>query len=242
MDARLRGVTLAAAALLVAAGALAADWPQWRGPDRDGKSPETGLLKSWSGGGPRQLWKVSGIGKGFSSPSIAGGKVFITGHLGDQLVIKAFDLKGKPKWSTNHGPGWRNNYPGSRGTPTVDGGNVYLLSGHGLLACYDAASGRKKWSADITKRFGGRPGGWGYAESPLVLGRAVLVTPGRSKCVVALDKNSGRPIWTSKGLSDGAHYSSLISFKFGRMNLLATMTEKSKLPTRRNSNRRNHLR
>ncbi|MHC4248985.1 MAG: outer membrane protein assembly factor BamB family protein [Planctomycetota bacterium] len=219
--------TSVAVILLVSVTAPAEDWPQWRGPTRDGKSPETGLLKRWPGGGPRQLWKVTGLGPGYSSPSVAGGRIYITGHSGGQLVMKALDLQGNEQWSVKHGPAWTKNYPASRGSPTVDGRNIYLLSGHGLLNCYATTDGRKLWSVDITKQFGGRPAHWGYAESPLVLGRGVLVTPGGSNCVVALDKGTGRTFWTSRGLDDGPQYSSLISFRFGRQDFLATMTQRS---------------
>jgi outer membrane protein assembly factor BamB len=213
--------------LLAAPVARADDWPQWRGPNRDGNSPETGLLKSWPSRGPKQVWKVTGVGQGFSSPSVAGGTVYVTGHAGNDLVIKALDLDGREKWPpVTHGPGWRTNHPGSRGSPTVDGRNVYVLSGKGLLVCYDAATGRRRWSVDITRAFGGKPGNWGYAESPLILGNAVIVTPGGSKCIVAIDKSSGRTVWTSKGLSDPANYSSCIAFKYRGASLVATLTSK----------------
>lgn len=225
MHRRLSAVLLAG--LFLAATSRASDWPQWRGPTRDGRSPETGLLKRWPGGGPKQVWKVTGLGAGYSSPTISGGAIYITGHSDGQLVLKALDLNGNEKWAVTHGRGWTNNYPAARGSATVDGKNVYLLSGHGLLTCYATKDGRKLWSADITKRFGGRPAHWGYAESPLVLGRGVLVTPGGSKCVVALDKMTGRVFWTSRGLNDGAQYSSLISFKVGERGFLATMTQQS---------------
>ena len=206
--------------LLLSFAACADDWPQWRGPNRDGKSAETGLLKSWPSGGPKLIWKVTGLGEGFSGPSIADGKIFVTGHIGNDLVLRSLDLNGRGLWRATHGPGWRKTHAGSRGTPTVDGRNVYLFSGMGLLVCYQAASGGRLWSVDVTKRFRGRPHTWGYAESVLIHGNLAIVSPGGPNCIVALDKNTGRTVWTSKGLNDRAHYSSCIAFKFEGASLI----------------------
>ncbi len=209
-------------------GAVAAerahDWPQWRGPDRDGKSPDVGLLKRWPSEGPRLVWKRTGIGVGFSSVAVSGSVVYITGHSGNDLVITAFDMNGGQVWKTVHGPGWRKNYPGSRGTPTVEGGNLYIMSGPGLVGCYDAKTGAKKWTVNVTRDFGGRTPGWGYAESVLIYGNAAVVTPGGRNCIVALNKLTGDRIWTSTGLSDPAGYGSCIAFTHQGVPMIANMT------------------
>ena len=207
--------------------ARADDWPQWRGLNRDGKSAETGLLKKWPSGGPKRIWKVTGIGGGFSGPAVTNGRIFTTGLVGENLVVKALDLGGKAVWRITHGPGWKKSHPGSRATPTVDGERMYLLSGKGLLSCYGVSDGRRKWSVDITRKFGGKAPKWGYAESPLVYGNLVVVSPGGPNCIVALDKKSGRRAWTSKGFSDVIHYSSCIGFEFKGVSLIATMTSKA---------------
>ncbi len=202
------------------------EWPQFRGPNRDGRSPDVGLLKKWPSGGPKLLWSVRGIGAGFSSASVAGGRVYITGVVGKDLVITAFDMNGKPRWKRTHGPGRASGYPGSRSSVTVNDGRLYLLSAKGILLCYSAKTGKKRWFADLTKSFGGGMPGWGYAESVLVYKNLAIVTPGRKNCIVALDKRTGRTVWTSSGLSDPAGYASCVPFVYRRIPLIATMTAK----------------
>ena len=147
-----------AAAAVMPGLARGETWPQWQGPRRDNVSRETGLLKQWPEEGPKLVWQVDDIGVGFSSVAVVGGKVYITGDKGDKLVISAFDLDGKLLWQTDHGAA-RGGPEGSRATPVIDNGNLYLLNGHGLVGCYDAANGEQKWSRQA-QDFGGRPGGW----------------------------------------------------------------------------------
>ncbi len=201
----------------------AAEWPGWRGPHRDGKSPDTGLLKSWPPQGPPLVWHVDGIGKGFSTVAVDQGVVYTSGDVGDRLTIFAFDLDGKPKWKTPHDAAWTSNHPGSRSTPMIDHGNLYIVSGHGLVGCYDAASGRPKWTAHL-KQFGGKVPGWGYAESVLILGDLAIVTPGGKHCIVALDKNNGRPLWTSQGFEAGAQYGSCYACQHQGLPMIVTGT------------------
>ena len=205
------------------AGAAAGEWPGWLGPNRDGKSPDTGLLKAWPEGGPKLLWKSDILGKGFSSVAVAGGTVYATGEPADALMLYAFDLDGTLKWKVPHGPACNAQYPGSRGTPTIDGNNLYLLSGNGLLGCFDARTGKAKWSRSA-KEFGGSPGGWGYAESPLVFDGLVVFKPGGARCIVALDKASGQDVWTSRGLSAGPEYGSCLLIPQERQPLIVTGT------------------
>jgi len=200
------------------------EWPGFRGPNRDGKSPDTGLLKEWPADGPKLLWKADSIGNGFSSVAVAGGMLYITGDVDGKLRLFAFDLEGKPKWHVDHGPAWTRNHPGSRATPTIDGGNLYLLSGVGLLGCFDARTGKLKWTKDA-KEFGGSPGGWGYAESVLIYESLAVFKPGGANCIVALDKQSGRPVWTSKGFTAAPEYSSCLAFAHEGVPLIATGTK-----------------
>jgi len=224
---------ITAAALVGAVAALragpceGADWPGWRGADRDGRSPDTGLLKSWPDGGPRLLWKATDIGKGFSSVAIAGGVVYISGDVGNEQSLHAYDLAGRKAWSVKHGPGWSGRRsPGAMGSPVVSGGKVYLLSGNGLLKCYDARTGAEKWSKELVRDFGGKQQGWGYSESPLIYKTLCIVKPGGSKCVVALNKDTGETVWTSTGLSDDPAWSSCIAVEFQGQPLIITTVGK----------------
>jgi len=218
-------VVLAAAAVVCAnlPAALGGDWPWWRGPNHDGKSPDTGLLRQWPSGGPELLWKVDGLGKGFSNVAVVGDTVYTTGDVNDKLAIFAFDSEGTLKWKTEADDAWTKNHPGSRATPTIDGDRLYLLSGHGQIGCYDAAGGQVKWTRSAGE-FGGRPGGWGYAESVLILGDLAIFKPGGAQCIAALDKLTGKTVWTSSGFSAGPEYSSCLPIEYDGRTLLATGT------------------
>jgi outer membrane protein assembly factor BamB len=189
----------------------AAIWPQWRGPNRDGISKETGLLKQWPAEGPPLVWKAAGAGRGYSSFSIADGKLFTMGLRGDREFVVAFDVAtGKEAWATPHGSAFRNDRgDGPRGTPTVDGDRVYALGGDGQLSALEARTGKIVWTKNVLREFGGENITWGISESPLVLGNKVLVNPGGPNAsIVALNKADGGVIWKSQ--SDRAGYSSAI--------------------------------
>jgi outer membrane protein assembly factor BamB len=192
-------------------GGAPGEWVTFRGPNRDGRSPDKGLLKQWPEGGPPLLWKVDNIGQGYSSVVVSGGTIYITGEINNKLMIFALDMDGRQKWSVEAGDAWTVNYPGSRGSPTIDDGKLYVLSGHGVLGCFDASNGRRLWQR-TAKEFGGSPGEWGYAESVTILDNLAIFKPGGPNCIVALDKNTGKPVWTSKGFSAGPEYSSCLAF------------------------------
>lgn len=188
-----------------------ANWPQWRGPNRDGVSKETGLLKQWPADGPPLLWKAAGAGRGYSSFSVANGRLYTMGLRGDREFVVAFDVAtGKEAWATPHGSAFRNDRgDGPRGTPTIDGDRVYALGGSGDLSALDARTGKIIWSKNVLKEFGGRNIRWGISESPLIVGNKVLVNPGGpGASIVALNKSDGSLIWKSQ--SDEAGYSSAI--------------------------------
>lgn len=192
------------------------DWPQWRGPNRDGISEETGLLKQWGPDGPPLVWKASGAGYGYSSFAIANGRLFTQGLRGDREFVIAFDVAtGKEVWATPNGKAFRNDRgDGPRGTPTVEAGKVYALSGNGELISLDAKTGKPIWSLNMLDKFGGSNITWGISESPLVIGEKVLVNaggPGAS--IVALNKKDGSLIWKSQ--SDRSGYSSAIPVTIG---------------------------
>lgn len=205
-------------------GSLAAaaepDWPGWLGPNRDGKSLDTGLLKQWPKEGPKLLWKVDGLGSGYSSPAVTGGKIYISGDKDGQLTIFALDMDGKQLWTKEFGRS-RGGPDGARSSPIIDGGNLYLLNGNGPIACFDAATGEQKWSRDA-KEFGGKPGGWGYAESVLVENNMVVFKPGGKNCIVALDKTNGQTIWKSSGFDAGPEYGSCLFVAFEGQPIILT--------------------
>ena len=204
-----------------------ADWPQWRGPHRDGISPDTGLLTEWPAGGPPLAWKATGIGHGFSSISLSGSRIFTMGDGPDSSFIYALDLNGKALWSAKVGrPGGGDGHPGTRCTPAASGDLVYAIGQYGDLVCVEAATGKERWRKNLNDDFGGRMmSGWGNSESPLVDEDKVLCTPGGSRgTVAALNKNTGEVIWQSKGFNDSAGYSSIITAAIGGVNQYIQLT------------------
>jgi outer membrane protein assembly factor BamB len=174
------------------------EWPTFRGTKRDNISPDKGLLKEWPKDGPKLLWKATDIGQGFSSMTVAAGKVFTMGVSGRKTHIYAVNAAkgGTPVWSAEIGRGGGENYEGTRCTPTYDDGLVYGLSAFGDFACVTADKGEVKWSKNLPKDFGGQHSSWQYAESPLIDGKHVIITPGGNKAfMVCLDKKTGEEVW-----------------------------------------------
>ena len=197
--------------LAVGTGALGADWPQWRGAHRDGISSETHLLKTWPPVGPALLWSVAGLGRGYSSVSVAHGVVYATGSAENTGYLFAFDLDGKLKWKTAYGPEYTRTFPGTRGAPTVDGGQVYLYSGPGTVVCFDAASGKIRWSVDTVKTYGAQMVLHGICESPLVVGTHVICCPGGTAAsIIALDAKTGALAWKLLQAHEKQGYNSTI--------------------------------
>jgi outer membrane protein assembly factor BamB len=203
--------------------ASTSDWPQWRGPDRDGISRESGLLKQWPAGGPKLLWQVNDIGDGYSTPAVVGKRIYLMSNRGmaNEFVQALSTRDGKLIWTTRVGnvgnPDQEPNYPKARSTPTVDGNFIYALGSDGDLVCLETKSGKIRWQKSIRKEFGGQPGVWAYAESPLVDGDVVVVTPGGAEAtMVALNKKTGAVIWKSAVPGgDPAGYASAIVFQGG---------------------------
>jgi len=213
--------------LLPAAPAAGADWPQFRGPGRDGISSETGLARAWPEGGPPLVATLSGLGEGWSSPVIAGGRIFATGTRSGYLVVFCFDLEGRSVWRAPCGRAYEGSYPGARSSPTVAGGRVYVLSGRGLLTALTVDTGRKAWMVNIFERFRGKPPRFGVAESVLVTGGRVICTPGgKEGTLVALDAATGRVVWTSRGVDDDAGHASAVEVTWGGRRKIITLTHK----------------
>ena len=194
------------------------NWPQWRGPNRDAVSTETGLLQSWPEGGPRRLFAATGMGSGFSSVAVTGGRLYTMGDRRDGQYVLAFnEADGAPLWATRVGGTHVDQYGGPRATPTVDGAMIYAVSTDGDFVALESATGALKWRKSLPSEFGAPTPGWQFAESPLVDGDRVVITPGSRRAVmVAFDKITGKEIWRasmssigSNGL-DGADYSSIV--------------------------------
>lgn len=194
---------LATFGLCAATPAAAADWPQWRGPGRDGISHETGLLQTWPTEGPKLVWQAGDIDDGYSTPAVVGDRIYLISNRGmdDEFVQALSTSDGSQIWSTTIGkvgPNQGPQYPGSRSTPTVEGEVLYALGSDGDLACLETASGKVRWKKSLRSDFGGQPGKWAYAESPLIDGDVLVCTPGGGEAtMVALDKTSGDVIWKS---------------------------------------------
>ena len=194
--------------------AAAADgpWPQWRGPNRDDLSIESGLLQSWPAGGPEQLWSNQNIGVGYSGPAVVGSRMYLMGVRDGEEMLLCLDVAtGDEVWASAVGKEFENNWGnGPRGTPTVEGKFVYALSGGGNLGCYQLDNGEQVW-VQALQDFGGKVPVWGYSESPLIHQEKLLITPGGGEgAIVALDKATGELLWQTKELTDDAHYSSMM--------------------------------
>jgi outer membrane protein assembly factor BamB len=177
------------------------DWPQWRGPDRSNVSQEKGLLKEWPAAGPALAWKATGLGDGVTPVSVAGGRVFATGNVGDDVVCTArTEADGKPIWSTKIGPAAKESALMrwlSQSAPTVDGDRVYAVSAAGDYACLAADTGKVVWQKNALRDLAGKKGTWGFCDYPLVDGNNLIVTPGGTTgAVTALDKKTGAVVWT----------------------------------------------
>ncbi|MEI6502694.1 MAG: PQQ-binding-like beta-propeller repeat protein [Armatimonadota bacterium] len=222
---RTMAMALAAVCLVALTAGWAADAPQYGGPNRDGKFADTGLLKQWPADGPRLVWSVEGLGGGWSSASVAGGAVYVTGmDAAQQGTLFAFDTDGKLKWKASYGAEDKGGgHPGARSTPTVDGDRVYLMSSAGHLMSFDVATGKPLLDVDTIARFGAVQPKWAIAESPLIDGDRVICTPGGPDAsIVALNKLTGETVWTTKGLSAASAYCSPLLLHSGERRLLLT--------------------
>jgi outer membrane protein assembly factor BamB len=203
------------------------DWPQWRGPDRNGISKETGLLAQWPRSGPSVVWSAAMLGAGYGSVAVQGDRVWLQGLRNNQSVVSSLNrADGKPVWVRVLGPAGDNDRgPGPRSTPTIDGDRLYALSETGDLACLRTSDGTVVWQRNILKEFRAGNPYWLLSESPLVDGNLVIVSPGgRGAGIVALDKMSGKTVWTSKELSDGAGYASPIIADVGGVRTIMNFT------------------
>jgi outer membrane protein assembly factor BamB len=212
---------------IIAAAAADRDWPQWQGSDRTGISTETGLLKQWPKGGPPMTWLISNLGKGYGTVAIQGERVYIQGAPDRNSVVFCLNrADGKTIWTRALGRGLdQDKGGGPRGTPTVDGELLFALSEDGDLACLRSKDGSVVWARNILKEFKGSNPNWLLSESPLVDGNNLIVTPGGNKAgLAALDKATGKTVWTAGELSDPAAYSSCIVGDVQGVRTIMTLT------------------
>lgn len=206
-----------------------ADWPQWRGPERDGHAAPQSLLEEWPEDGPPLKWGYDNAGRGYSAVAVVDGRLFTLGardgeclaicldtHSGDQVWEQTVSRAGTEE---DYLHGWGG---GPRSTPTVDGDQVFVLSEVGVLAALDRDSGKIQWSTNLVDDHGGSIPKWGYSESPLVDGDRVVVTPGGTNFMVAVDRSSGEKIWSSQGVDEPAEYSSVVRGRVGSTSFYVT--------------------
>ena len=219
-------VGLASVLSLAALGTPAADWPQFRGPNRDGHAqggPE--LLEAWPDEGPPRLWVYEGLGEGYSSAAVTADSVYLTGIEEGDGWVYALDLDGNLRWKSSYGRDWSRSYRGARTTPTVRNGKLYVMSGYGRAVCFDARSGAEIWAVDTQKTFGARNITWGITESPLVLDDKAIFTPGGPDAgVVALHPDTGETLWTTPDVNDVSGYCSPILIRRGGRDIIVQLT------------------
>jgi outer membrane protein assembly factor BamB len=221
---------VAFAALATPHAQVTTDWPQWRGPSRSAISPETGLLRTWPASGPPRVWAASNLGAGFGSIAVSRDRVYVQGMRNGQSMASALNrADGKLVWTKPIGRAVENYQgPGPRGTPAVDGDRIYVLTENGDLAALRIQDGTIVWQRNILRDFGGRNIGWLISESPLVDGNNVIVSPGgRGAGMAALDKMTGKTVWVSRELSDGASYSSPIVADVQGVRTIMTLTSEA---------------
>lgn len=219
---------LTTAALCAAQAGEQHDWPQFHGPNRDNISRETGLLDAWPEDGPPLLWTADGLGFGYSSVSVANGMLYTAGNIDGATVITALSLDGKTAWRVNNGDAWTKSYPGTRGTPTLDGGRVYHQNPLGNVVCLDAKTGELVWERDVLADVSSENSPWGLAESLLINGGHVIACPGGPEaCMVALDKRTGDYVWEAPSTDELAGYASPLLIEQDGLRIVVTLTATS---------------
>ncbi|HBX50995.1 MAG: hypothetical protein A2275_13240 [Bacteroidetes bacterium RIFOXYA12_FULL_35_11] len=199
---------------------------QWRGKYYAGVFDEKNLLKYWSEEGPAMLWKADSIGNGYGSPIVYEDKLYVMGEKDSIGTLYAFDLNGKELWKVNYGKEWGRYFPGSRSTPTIVDGLLYLESGFGRVVCMEATTGKEKWAVDMLKDLNGRNTNFGFSESPLVDEKNVYCMPGgHDTNVVALDRMTGKINWISKGMCEEPSYCSPIIIHLPERSILVTFSK-----------------
>ncbi|HKL34467.1 MAG TPA: PQQ-binding-like beta-propeller repeat protein [Tangfeifania sp.] len=195
--------------------AVNAQLVQWRGPDRDGKFPETGLLKEWPESGPERILEVEGIGKGYSSPILVDNMIYTTGMIDTLDYLSAIDLEGNTIWQVSYGRSWNKSFPDTRSTPVIEDNRIYVQSGTGEVSCINRENGEKIWTVDVDDEFAGEYHIWGNSETPLIVDDKVICSPGgKATSVVALDKMTGETVWQTESLGGPRAYASPTVYEY----------------------------
>jgi outer membrane protein assembly factor BamB len=180
---------------------------EWRGHDREGIYNESNLLKTWPAEGPKEIWAINNIGNGFVSPIFTDENFFITGEIDSMVILFSFNLKGEKQWQTTLGKEWMRSYPGSRSIPTIVDDLIYVGSGLGNLYCLNKSNGKIVWSKDLITDFTGILPLHGHSEAALVHGEKIFWTSGgKVNNVVALNRFTGKLIWSNKGFGETSAY------------------------------------
>lgn len=208
----------------------ASEWNQWRGPNNDGVSRETGLLSAWPKDGPELLWRNNTMGVGYSNVSFGDGKIFSMGDRDGNCFLYALDAKtGKEVWKLQVGKAG-GNYAGPRCTPATDGKLVFALGQFGDLVCAAAGNGKLYWRGNVDKELGGRVmSGWNFSMSPIIDGNQIVLPIGGDKgTVIAIARNEKGPkvLWRSSELTDAAAYNSAVPVTIGGTRQYLVFTDK----------------
>ena len=215
---------LAGLVVLVISESVLADWPQLLGPNRNGKSSEQGLLRSWPAEGPPVLWTVD-VGIGFSQPAIRDGRVFLMDRIGDEGdALRVFKLEnGQELWSYKYDAPGRTSHNGSRAAPAVDGRYVIIGGPFGQIHCVDRETHQPRWVKHFIEDYDSPVPGWGFGQSPLMYKNAVILAPLSERVsVTALDKASGKTIWESEPLGHMAYASPMLATIDGIEQIIVT--------------------
>jgi outer membrane protein assembly factor BamB len=211
--------------LLLFVSSINAQLVQWRGPNRDGHFPETGLLKEWPEDGPEILLEAEGIGKGWSTPIFAGNMIYTTGMIDTMDYLTAMDLQGNIKWQVPYGRSWNQSFPDTRSTPVVEDNRVYVQSGTGEVSCINRENGETNWKVDVDENFNAEYHNWGNSETPLIIDNKVICSPGGNETsIVALDKMTGETVWESKSLGGARGYASATIYEFNGHRFILALT------------------
>lgn len=201
--------------MLGTSAASAADWPQWRGPNRDGVWSETGIIERFESSVIEPKWRVE-ISSGYSGPTVANGRVYVTDRVVEPKQVErvhCFDAAtGKPIWTHTYDCPYRGvSYEaGPRASVIIDQGRAYSLGTMGHFFCFDAATGEVLWQKDLNAKYSIQMPIWGIAAAPVIEGKLIILQIGGEgkACLVAFDKKTGKEKW--KALKDGASYSAPI--------------------------------
>ncbi len=199
-----------AAGMVISGVAVAADWPQFMGPNGDGTVTGAGVARTWPAEGPKVLWTAK-LESGFGGPAIADGKVYLLDRIGTEGdKMRVFDLKtGKELWSFGYDAPGRVSYPGSRSTPFVTGELVFSVGTFGQLYCFSVKSRQPMWRVDLAKEHGASRGGWGFAQSPLVVdGKVIVSIQSDEHGLAAFDAKSGKLAWKTGPIGASDCYTS----------------------------------